>query len=288
MQENINEKEIKEFNSNNNIISELINLIIKNNLAFDNDFPSIIEKSYNQLIILNNKNNSPKSNIENYKEDFIKNIKFLKNRKNNIKKKRKRSSKIKDNNSFNLNINSNNYNNCFEIENNDDKILNKSILKEDQINNSNKNNDIVQEIIKTNNSYSSKNNNSSSKQFNFSNDIKIKKHNKIIFTNKYNVVLKNNSIKKPSKNRNSIYRGVSKNGNKWQTIICFKKKVEYIGLYNTQEIAARVYDFISIKNRGIKAKTNFKYDIHQIKKISETNIDFNSKNINEIISMLIN
>ena len=53
-------------------------------------------------------------------------------------------------------------------------------------------------------------------------------------------------------------------------------------------MAARVYDIFSIKNRGIKAKTNFQYNLHQIQKISEVNIDYNSDNIEEIILNLIN
>ena len=58
-------------------------------------------------------------------------------------------------------------------------------------------------------------------------------------------------------------------------------------MYPSDEIVARAYDIISIKNRGIKANTNFKYDFYQIQKISEINIDFNSKNINENIIKLI-
>ena len=89
------------------------------------------------------------------------------------------------------------------------------------------------------------------------------------------------------KKRSSIYRGVSKNSNKWQVIISYKDNKKYIGLYKTQEIAARIYDFISIKNKGIKAKTNFEYNIHQIQTIIDSNIDYNSDNIEEIISYLI-
>ena len=86
------------------------------------------------------------------------------------------------------------------------------------------------------------------------------------------------------KKRKSLYRGVSRNGNKWQTIISFNKKIEYLGVYPTEEIAARVYDIFSIKNRGIKAKTNFEYDIHQIQKITESNIDFKLENLDNILS----
>ena len=87
--------------------------------------------------------------------------------------------------------------------------------------------------------------------------------------------------------RKSMYRGVTKNGKKYQVIISYKKNIRYYGVYPTDEIAARAYDIISIKNKGIKASTNFKYDLHQIQKISEANIDFNTKNINKKIMNLI-
>lgn len=123
---------------------------------------------------------------------------------------------------------------------------------------------------------------------NFNNEIKMKKNNKMIYINKYIIESnkKKKSEKKISKNRSSQFRGVTKNGNKWQTIISFNKKIEYYGIYEKPDIAARVYDIISIKNRGIKAKTNFEYNIHQIQKILELKIDFKSKNRNEIISNL--
>lgn len=117
---------------------------------------------------------------------------------------------------------------------------------------------------------------------------KVKKNHKSIFINKSLLERKrkNNYIRE-SQNRRSVYRGVSRNGKQWQTIISYKRIGKYVGLYKTQEIAARVYDIISIKNKGIKAQTNFKYNVNQIQKISEANIDFKSKNIEEIISNLI-
>ena len=89
------------------------------------------------------------------------------------------------------------------------------------------------------------------------------------------------------KRRSSIYRGVSKNGSNWQVILHYKKNNGYVGVFKTQEIAARVYDIISIKNQGIKAKTNFQYNIHQIQNITEAYIDYNSEKIEEIIHDLI-
>ena len=99
--------------------------------------------------------------------------------------------------------------------------------------------------------------------------------------------IKKKEINIDKNKRSSRYRGVSKNGNKWQVIVSSKFKKGYVGVYETQEIAARIYDIISIKNNGIKAKTNFEYDIHQIQNISEAYIDYNSGNIEEIISNLI-
>ena len=124
---------------------------------------------------------------------------------------------------------------------------------------------------------------------NLGNEIKVKKNNKMIYINSllFKPKNKNKDMILQKNKRNSIYRGVSKNGNKWQVIISSKYKKAYIGLYNTQEIAGRIYDFISIKNKGIKAKTNFVYNLHQIQKISDSNIDYKAKNIEEIISHLI-
>jgi len=64
------------------------------------------------------------------------------------------------------------------------------------------------------------------------------------------------------------------------------KNKKYIGSYPSEELAGRIYDILSIKTRGIKAKTNFIYNSTQIKKISEINIDIKDKNIIEIISQL--
>ena len=85
----------------------------------------------------------------------------------------------------------------------------------------------------------------------------------------------------------SKYRGVSKNGNQWQVLIMLHKRKSYIGTYSTEEMAARIYDILSIRNRGVKAKTNFLYNEKQIKKIRSNKIDIRAKNINEIISNLL-
>jgi GDP-D-mannose dehydratase len=65
-------------------------------------------------------------------------------------------------------------------------------------------------------------------------------------------------------------------------------KQRYIGSYLSEELAARVYDILSIKNRGIKARTNFKYNYIQKKNISESKINLKSDNISDIIKQLTN
>ena len=77
---------------------------------------------------------------------------------------------------------------------------------------------------------------------------------------------KNKNIHKKTlkiNSRSSKYRGVSKNGNKWQVHIMINKKNHYIGIYDSEEIAARKYDLESIKKNGPKAITNFKYNLMQ-------------------------
>lgn len=61
----------------------------------------------------------------------------------------------------------------------------------------------------------------------------------------------------------------------------------YIGSYFSEEIAARIYDILSIKNRGIRARTNFIYNHIQMKKIIENKINIKSNNISDIIEQLI-
>jgi hypothetical protein len=65
------------------------------------------------------------------------------------------------------------------------------------------------------------------------------------------------------------------------------KNKSYIGSYPSEELAARIYDILALKNRGIKARTNFIYNSKQIKTICELDIDIKSKDIEDIISRLI-
>ena len=127
---------------------------------------------------------------------------------------------------------------------------------------------------------------------NNNNEVKVFKNKKVVYVNS---ILLNSSknLKKVKKvafigrtKRNSRFRGVSKNGNQWQVLITYHKNKTYAGCYASEEIAARIYDILSIKIRGIKARTNFIYTIKEMKKISEMDIDIKSKSINEIIENL--
>ena len=113
---------------------------------------------------------------------------------------------------------------------------------------------------------------------------------------KYNITnLKiNNKIKKEKTSTNkkknkfkvtrkiSKYRGVTRNKKKWQVYIWKNKKNNYLGSYSSEKFAAKIYDVMAIKQKGFKAKTNFKYSIMQINAISQINIDIN--NIHDIAS----
>ena len=59
----------------------------------------------------------------------------------------------------------------------------------------------------------------------------------------------------------------------------YKNKNPYIGIYPSEILAARIYDIVSIKAKGIKANTNFIYSNNQI--LSILNI---FRIVNEIIS----
>lgn len=277
---------------------------MKNNLIFETYFPFLFEKNYNELSFLNNKrmaNNSEKyySDLHILNDNIYNKKSILKNefntKKNQIFKICKDFSKLKFINYSNFNkINRNkNYydnNNLYEIENRDYIFINNSNVKKNKLNKSKINKDI-NELKNTINICSNEMISDINKKDNLNkNEIRVKKNNKFVYMNKLLIKtkIKPKEIIFEKKRRSSRYRGVSKNGSKWQVIISSKYNKGYIGNYETQEIAARVYDIISIKNKGIKARTNYEYNIHQIQKINEEYIDFKSKNIDEIILQLIN
>ena len=123
------------------------------------------------------------------------------------------------------------------------------------------------------------------KVFNFSSfkKRKVLKNNKFVYENNFYIkenflhYNKTNEIKKNKKsNRSSIYRGVSKNGDNWQVLLMNNKRTYYLGNFQSEKIAARIYDLFSLKLRGYKAITNFPYDkeiINKIKKIKFDNIN---------------
>ena len=126
-----------------------------------------------------------------------------------------------------------------------------------------------------------------------SNKIKVIKNKKVVYDNSSLLIAypKYKNIKSLKKvffvginRRGSKYRGVSKNGNQYQVLIMINKKKMYIGSYPVEEDAARIYDILTLKFRGIKAKTNYYYSYEQIKKILE--LDSNIKNIYQLISKI--
>ena len=129
-----------------------------------------------------------------------------------------------------------------------------------------------------------------------SNEIKVLKNKKVVYinTNLLNSYNTNRAIKKLNKikfiitnKRRSKYRGVSKNGNKWQVLIMVNNKKCYLGSYPSEELAARVYDIYAIKSYGNKARTNFVYNYYQLKKIHERKINIKSSNISDFVKQLI-
>lgn len=293
LNENIKTDLQKFYDDNNNITTKLINLMLQNDLYFDNDFSLEFEKKAKEISLLNIKRNLPENDNNNsilFKKEMnlckkklndlnhtcsiINIINEISNRKPTVKYQQH---KLKNKNEGNCSLNS------IELRNKSNKLDNCI-----NINYNNNSNDTqlnkTSKVIENNNIK-----NSFSKYHkNFNNEIKFIDNNKIVYINSY--LLNQKKIKKHNrcseKKRSSKYRGVSKNGNKWQVIIHNKNCKSYINTYSSEEDAARIYDIISLKYRGIKAKTNFEYNNSQIKKIIETTIDIKSKNVNEILSFL--
>ena len=84
---------------------------------------------------------------------------------------------------------------------------------------------------------------------------------------------KNKCTRERKSGRHSVYRGVSKNGKKWQVMIMGKsarpclisylslgmKCKEYCGAIMSELHAAMMYDKLAIMSHGLAAKTNFNY-----------------------------
>ena len=129
------------------------------------------------------------------------------------------------------------------------------------------------------------------------NEIKVLKNNKVLYINKnlLNTISTARGIKKfkkinfiTRKKRSSKYRGVSKNGIKWQVLMMINNKKCFFGNYPSEDLAARIYDIQAIKARGIKARTNFVYDKNQIKKIYNKKINIKCNDISDIMAQINN
>ena len=120
--------------------------------------------------------------------------------------------------------------------------------------------------------------------------IKKNQNNNTISHNSYNFnkVLNNTKRFKKKKKifkiitKNCRYKGVTKNKKKFQVYLRFKNKNTYLGTYSSEKTAAKIYDIMLIKKTGIKAKTNFKYNMRIINKILKSNI--NIENIFKFIA----
>ena len=233
----------------------------------------------NEIKNIQQKNNIQYIKIGTLNENNIKNIEFSSNNKflNKIKKDSKISS-IKDKETGTINVK--------DIKNQNDEI---DINKSSSIPiNSNLENNRQKEIFLVTHE-----NDSNLKNKN--NQFKVFKNRKIVYVNSsiLNSYTSSRNLKKVNEiafitrtQRSSKYRGVSKNGNQWQVLFMNHKNKTYIGSYKSEEVAARIYDILSIKKKGISARTNFTYNMFQINKIQEMFIDIKSKNINEFINNL--
>ena len=126
------------------------------------------------------------------------------------------------------------------------------------------------------------------------NEVKVMLNSKLVYSNSNDTNSYSNNFQKSKKiifinvgRRRSKYRGVSKNGNQWQVLFMVNNSKTYVGSYTNEDLAARVYDIMAIKNRGNKAKTNFIYSEAQLRKIFNTDINIKSKNLKEKILELL-
>eukprot|EP00347_Sterkiella_histriomuscorum_P007175 403349972 len=73
--------------------------------------------------------------------------------------------------------------------------------------------------------------------------------------------------------RGSKFRGVSKNGKKWQVMIVKGIAKKYLGAISNELRAAKLYDKYAMIIQGLQAKTNFSYTKKQITELLEDDDD---------------
>ena len=261
---------------NNNIMDEIISLINRNYFHNVNNISLVDEKKQKEQTFLQRK--KKEDHLLRIKNDFVfqKEINFsISNSKEKIENT-KQKNESRNNSNFGVNNFKKIFDESLDIPN--PKENNKININTDD----KKTNLINMNSIKNNSFTKAKNFNIIKNISNFGSnnkrEIKVLKNKKAVYIDRYclNANSPSKNIKKLKPNKfiirkktSSKYRGVSKNGNKWQVLIQINNKQRYIGSYLSEELAARVYDILSIKNRGIKARTNFIYNNIQKNNISE-------------------
>ncbi|CDW77894.1 ap2-like ethylene-responsive transcription factor [Stylonychia lemnae] len=82
--------------------------------------------------------------------------------------------------------------------------------------------------------------------------------------------------------RGSKFRGVSKNGKKWQVMIVKGIAKKYLGAISSEQRAARLYDKYAMIIQGLQAKTNFSYTKRQIVLLLDEDDDIQNEQVMNI------
>jgi len=274
---------------NNNIIDEIISQINENYCPNIHNLPFADEKKRRELNFMKRKREDDDFNFI-FQKDINFTISCSNTKFGNIKQKNESKNARSISQSYLINLGANSCKNIFN------ESSDRSNLKEsNKININEDNNNNFTKIKK----FEAIKNISDKDLFGSinNNEIQVLKNNKKVYIDRYFLKSYSNlrSLKKLKqykfivKNKTSSkYRGVSKNGKKWQVLIRINNKNSYIGSFLSEEMAARVYDILAIKNRGIKARTNFIYNNIQKNKIYESKINIESDNISDFIMQLIN
>ena len=88
--------------------------------------------------------------------------------------------------------------------------------------------------------------------------------------------------------RGSTYRGVSKNGSKWNMMVIHGDVKKYIGKIWQELLAARLYDKYTLILKGLEAKINFSYTRRQIEEILQANDGQDYSDPNSIAALFAN